>query len=68
MDKHSERQEVLDRSITAIGSDIPTLEPMISDHRQVIGKSLATNITSRTASRPQQHIRHIGGKGPGDHP
>jgi hypothetical protein len=38
------RQEVLDRSITAIGSGVPTLEMVISDHRQMFGKSLATNI------------------------
>jgi hypothetical protein len=37
-------QEVLDRSITAIGSGVPTLETVISDHRQLFGKSLATNI------------------------
>jgi hypothetical protein len=37
-------QEVLDRSITAIGSGMPTLETVISDHRQIFGKSLATNI------------------------
>jgi hypothetical protein len=30
--------------------DIPTLEPVISDLRQLFGNSLATNITS---SRPQ---------------
>jgi hypothetical protein len=28
-------------------------------HRQVFGKSLATNITSRTASQPQLHMQAI---------
>jgi hypothetical protein len=35
---------VLDRSITAIGSGVPTPETVISEHRQIFGKSLATNI------------------------
>jgi len=41
----------------------PDPEPVISDHRQVFGKSLAANITSRTASRPQLlYPSHIGNK------
>jgi hypothetical protein len=35
---------VLDRSISAIGSGVPTPETVISEHRQIFGKSLATNI------------------------
>jgi hypothetical protein len=41
---HEWRQEVLDRSITAIGSGVPTPETVISEHQQIFGKSLATNI------------------------
>jgi hypothetical protein len=38
-------QGVLDRSTTTVGSGVPTWkQTVISDHRQKLGKSLATNI------------------------